>query len=122
MNILRWIICVPVGALSGFLALLLWTQLAGFDAKDGSIGDYINALIGGGVSGLLAAYVSALIAPNKRKVLAWALLVLIAVTLLLVLPAILREADYHYLCFTIAQDAGIAAIAIALITERLNLD
>ena len=110
-----------MGALSGFLVLLLWTQVVGFDAKADSIGDYIDALIGGSVSGLLTAYVSALIAPNKRKVLAWALLALIAATLVLAVPSIIKEADYYYLCFTIAQDAGIAAIAIALIAGRLNL-
>lgn len=119
-NILRWIVCVPAGAIGGFLVLIVFSFLGNRYAEPGSIGNYINFLLGGGLSGAAAVYIAAYIAPSKKNWVSVAVALLAVAGMAVALPAMIENKDWNYLLFSIAQDAGTIFMAYKIFRNEIT--
>lgn len=119
-NILRWIVCVPAGAIGGYLVLIVFSFLGNRYAEPGSIGNYINFLLGGGLSGAAAVYIAAYIAPSHKNWVSVAVAVLAVAGMVLALPTMIENKDWNYLLFSIAQDGGTIYMAYKIFHSEIT--
>lgn len=98
-NILRWIVCIPVGAIGGFLIFLAFNFVGNRYAEPGSIGSYIELLLSGALSGAATVYIAAYIAPSHKKWVGVFIASLAVVGMVVALPTIIKNQDWSYLLF-----------------------
>ena len=120
-TVLRWIFFLPIGMLTGFVVFIVYTAIGGnFNPIPGSIGEIIDGLLGGALSGLSAAYVSLYIVPSHHKIVAWILVSLIIVSIILTVPYVVSQKDWIYLLITLTQDLGILLICYKVIKQQIT--
>lgn len=119
-NMLRWIACVPAGAIGGFLVLIVFSFVGNRYAEPGSIGNYINFLLGGALSGAAAVYIAAYIAPSKKNWVSMAVVLLSIAGMIVALPTMIENEDWSYLLFSIAQDGGAIFMAYKIFQKEIT--
>lgn len=118
-NIFRWVICIPAGAIGGFLVLIVFSFLGNRYTEPGSIGGYLNFLLGGGLSGAAAVYIAAYIAPSHKNWVSVAVAVLAVAGMAIALPIMIENKDWSYLLFSIAQDGGTIIMAYKIFRNEI---
>ena len=119
-NALRWIVCVPAGVIGGFLVLMVFSFLGNRYAEPGSIGSLINFFIGGALSGAAVVYIVAYIAPSLKKGVSVTVALLAIVGMVVALPTMIEDKDWHYLLFSIAQDGGSIFMAYKIFRNEIT--
>lgn len=121
IKILRWIICVPAGMISGFLVYIIFSLLGHIAIPLGSIVCFLVDLLGAGLSGAVAVYASALIVPSQKKLLSLIIVALSLIGLILVVPIMVNNHAWNDIVFSIAQNAGAIYMAYKVFKWRINI-
>ncbi len=120
MKIIRWVLCLPVGMATGVLVFFFFKLLGGRHIEPGSITAFLDALLGGGLSGSAAVYVSCYVAPTHRKYVALVLVLLTAIGSILAYPIMFEKRDWAYFLFTLAQDSGMVFITYKICKGQIG--
>ena len=119
MNIIRWVLCLPIGILAGAVVGLSYIFIP-YHGEEGSIGSYIGFVLAGIFSGATTSYVTAYIAPSKKRIIAAVVLVLSIVNLLLFTGTIAD--DKSYLVFNISQELSMLLVAFLIVINVITTD
>lgn len=117
---LRWVICIPLGALAGAAVQIIYLQLNRY-IEAGTLIYYVESMVAGGLAGATAIYVAAYIAPSRKLLLSILLCCLSFYNLYLSLQNV--EVDgWSYVSLNAAQIAGSICMAYLIFSKKVTFD
>jgi hypothetical protein len=114
----RWVLFIPVGLLAGSVAWLVTYFMGGAMNQPGSIGTYIFAIWGGGLSGGISCWVVCFVAPNHKALVGIVSTVIMAAYLLAGTLYMLEDELINHFS-TIAYLLGYGYVGIQLFRKKM---
>ena len=121
IKIIRWLTFLPLSFLGGAAVFIIYDFFGSRYIEPGSIGDFIQSLLGGALSGAAATYIAIYIAPCcvKKVTIGYVLLALTAI--LLSAPYMIYD-ELSKILFYASQNIGLFYMAYLIYKGSVTFD